>query len=171
MNNNILRGKIISRQIEIFHEGMKVAYWRDGWLGGYCGWVTGNLLGIPRLQRNGEILAIIKWDNDKEHHCVHCQTSVFHLKEFVMSYEPPPRLESEIESLFKKYIRVGKDNLGKEVSSCIKLPLANFQWESVIEKNQVDTDTLLDFKIKEIPDYDKNFIVFDMSMKEMAEIC
>lgn len=167
-SNKILKGKIISQQIEIFQDGMKVAYWRDG-LGGYDGWITGTLIGLPRLKSNGEILAIISWGNEWKG--ASADMSVFSLKKFMVSYEDIRIPASEAEALIEKYIRKRKDSSGNQFPWLSKRSLNDFQWEKVIENNLVDNDTMVEFEIVEVADpqpWDK--FHFEMRSKFIAKL-
>ena len=153
MEDKILKGKIITQQIEIFTKGMQVAYFLDG-LFGYEGWIIGRLISEPRLMENGEILVIIDWG---EYRGAHCQCSVFHLKKFMVEYEPirdtsnEKPLYSKANALIEGYVKLKYERIG--IADRLKvshLYLSDSQWESVVKNNTVDTDTTIDFKIKEI---------------------
>ena len=157
--NKILKGKIVSKQIEMFTMGMQVACWRDGIL---CerGWTTGTLIGLPRLIGNGEVLAIIDWGVGK---VIPHSYSVFYLKHFVVSYEPirDNSKMSELSKLFSKHFEDIREREGlPKLSKLANVHLDDFKWEYAINNNYVDTDTVIDFQLEEIgtgeitPDFD-----------------
>ena len=157
-----MKGKIISQQIEIFKKDMKVAYWKDGICGPY-GWVTGNLIGLPRMEANGEILSIIKWEANS---MVHCQAPAVYLKQFMMTFESPEPM-SEFLSLMSKYVRPTKDSRGNVLFSGCKIPLEDSFWDTAIKNNLVDTDVEVDFEIKDMAYY-TNYP--DMDTKPIAHL-
>ena len=156
MENKILKGKIVSQQIEIFTEGMQVAYWQDGILG-YRGWAIGKLVVLPKLIGNGEILAVIYWG---EYLGVSHSCSVFHLKQFVIQYEPIRPPSKFFPSLHKYLPHIYESNGEIKNGKLVSLPLKDSHWTVAHQKEYVDMPVDVDFRIKEVgtgeinPDYE-----------------